>query len=65
MRVRAAGEGTSGAEPEAWLLIEWLRDEKVATKFWLSTLAETTHLDRMVDVTMMRHADDELRHDGA
>ena len=54
VRVRAAGEGTTDAEPEEWLLIEWPDGEKEPTKFWLSTLTETTPLGRMVDITMMR-----------
>ncbi len=54
VRVRAAGDGTTDTEPEEWLLIEWPKDEKEPTKFWLSTLAETMHLGRMVDITMMR-----------
>ena len=54
VRVRAAGEGTTDAEPEEWLLVEWPEGEKEPTKFWLSTLAETMHLGRMVDITMMR-----------
>ena len=54
VRVRAAGEGTTGAEPEEWLLIEWPEGEKEPTKFWLSTLPEKMHLGRMVDITMMR-----------
>lgn len=54
VRVRASGEGTTDAEPEEWLLIEWPKGEKEPTKFWLSTLAETMHLGRMVDITMMR-----------
>ena len=54
VRVRASGEGTTDAEPEEWLLIEWPEGEKEPTKFWLSTLAETMHLGRMVDITMMR-----------
>jgi SRSO17 transposase len=65
VRVRAAGEGTTDAEPEEWLLIEWPEGEKEPTKFWLSTLAEATPLSRMVDITMMRHAEGVLRHDGA
>ena len=54
VRVCAAGEGTTDAEPEEWLLVEWPEGEKEPTKFWLSTLAETMHLGRMVDITMMR-----------
>ena len=65
LRVRAAGEGTTGDEPEEWLLIEWPEGEKEPTKFWLSTLPKTMHLGRMVDITMMLHAEGVLRHDGA
>ena len=54
VRVRASGEGTTDAEPEEWLLIEWPEGEKEPTKFWLSTLAEKMHMGRMVDITMMR-----------
>ena len=54
IRVRAAGEGTTGDEPEEWLLTEWPAGEKEPTKFWLSTLPETMHLSGMVDITMMR-----------
>jgi SRSO17 transposase len=54
VRVRAAGDGTTGAEPEEWLLIEWPQSENEPTKFWLSTLPETMPLGRMVDITMMR-----------
>jgi SRSO17 transposase len=54
VRVRAAGEGTTGEEPEEWLLIEWPEGEEEPTKFWLSTLPEKMHLGRMVDITMMR-----------
>ena len=54
VRVRAAGEGTTGAEPEEWLLIEWPEGEDEPTKFWLSTLPEKMHLGRMIDITMMR-----------
>jgi SRSO17 transposase len=54
VRVRAAGEGTTGDEPEEWLLIEWPEGAKEPTKFWLSTLPEDMHLGRMVDITMMR-----------
>ncbi len=54
IRVRSAGEGTTGAEPEEWLLIEWPEGEKEPTKFWLSTLPKTMHLSGMVDITMMR-----------
>jgi SRSO17 transposase len=54
VRVRAAGEGTTEEEPEEWLILEWPKDEKEPTKFWLSTLPEDTTLERMIDITMMR-----------
>jgi SRSO17 transposase len=54
VRVRATGDGTTNAEPEEWLLVEWPKDEKEPTKFWLSTLAETMTINRMIDLTMMR-----------
>ena len=54
VRVRAAGDGTAADEPVEWLLIEWPKGEKEPTKFWLSTLPETTPIERMVDITMMR-----------
>jgi SRSO17 transposase len=54
VRVRAAGEGTTEEEPEEWLILEWPKDEKEPTKFWLSTLPEDTTFERMIDITMMR-----------
>lgn len=54
VRVRAAGEGTTGDEPEEWLIVEWPKDEKEPAKFWLSTLPEDTTFERMIDITMMR-----------
>jgi len=54
VRVRVSGDGTTGAEPEEWLLVEWPKREKEPTKFWLSTLPETTGFVRMIDITMMR-----------
>ena len=54
VRVRATGDGTTDADPEEWLLVEWPTGEKEPTKFWLSTLAEAMPINRMVDLTMMR-----------
>ena len=54
VRVSAAGEGTNGAEPIEWLLVEWPKGEKEPTKFWLSTFPAETPLERMIDITMMR-----------
>ncbi len=54
VRVTAAGEGTKSDEPVEWLLVEWPKGEKEPTKFWLSTLPETTSFEHMIDITMMR-----------
>jgi SRSO17 transposase len=54
VRVCAAGEGTTAAEPEEWLIVEWPKGEKEPTKFWLSTLPEGIAFERMIDITMMR-----------
>ena len=54
VRVRATGDGTTTADPEEWLLVEWPEGEKEPAKFWLSTLAETMTIHRMIDLTMMR-----------
>jgi SRSO17 transposase len=54
VRVRAAGSGTTEEEPEEWLIIEWPKDEKEPTKFWLSTLPADIAFERMIDITMMR-----------
>ena len=54
--VRPAHRDQKRTEPHAeeWLLIEWPDGEKEPAKFWLSTLAETMPLSRMIDITMMR-----------
>ena len=54
VRVRARGEGCRPDEPEEWLLIEWPKGEKAATKFWLSSLPRNIAFDRLVNLTMMR-----------
>lgn len=54
VRVCAAGEGTTAAEPEEWLIVEWPKGENEPTKFWLSTLPEGIAFERMIDITMMR-----------
>lgn len=54
VRVRPSGEGTTDAQPEEWLIVEWPKDEKEPTKFWLSTLPEDSEFTRMIDITMMR-----------
>ncbi len=40
--------------PEEWLLIEWPSAEKEPTKYWLSTLNETTPLAELVRTAKMR-----------
>jgi hypothetical protein len=65
VRSRATGDGTTDADPEEWLLVEWPRSEKEPTNFWHSTLTETITIHRMIDLTMMRHAEVVPRHDGA
>ena len=53
-RVRANGEGTTGEEPEEWLIVEWPKDEKDPAKFWLCTLSKDIDFEPMIDITMMR-----------
>jgi SRSO17 transposase len=47
VRVRPSHRDYWRAEPHAeeWLLIEWPEEKKEPTKYWLSTLAETTRLE--------------------
>jgi SRSO17 transposase len=54
VRVHASGEGTTSAQMEEWLIVEWPKDEKEPTKFWLSTLAQNIGFPRMIDITMTR-----------
>ena len=54
VRARPCGDGCTKDQPEEWLLIEWPKDEKAPTKFWLSTLERNIAFDRLVDITMMR-----------
>ena len=37
-----------------WLLIEWPEGESAPTKFWLSTLPEDIHFERLVDLAKLR-----------
>jgi SRSO17 transposase len=52
VRVRAA----QGNQPraEAWLLIEWPKQEAEPTRYWLSTLPDTTSLKALVATVKMR-----------
>lgn len=56
LRVRVAGGGKkkTASRPEEWLLIEWPKDEKKPTKYWLSTLPGDISLFRFVDTAKLR-----------
>ena len=56
MRVRVAHRDYRLTEtrPEEWLLIEWPKDEKEPTKYWLSTLPEDISFRRLVDYAKLR-----------
>ena len=44
----------SQSRPEEWLLIEWPKEEKGPTKYWLSTLPEDISFPRLVDYAKLR-----------
>jgi len=48
VRVRLAREA------EEWLLIEWPRDAKAPTKYWLSNLPQDIAFDKLVDIAKLR-----------
>ena len=52
--MRANGEGTTGEQPEEWLIVEWPKHEKDPAKFWLCTLSQDIDFEPMIDITMMR-----------
>jgi SRSO17 transposase len=52
VRVRAAHHNK--LHNEEWLLIEWPKDEKEPTKYWLSTLAPDITFERLVDLAKLR-----------
>ena len=56
VRVRAAhrDDQRSDLRLEEWLLIEWPKDEKEPTKYWLSTLPEDISLQRLVYFAKLR-----------
>jgi SRSO17 transposase len=56
LRVRPAHRDEERTEPrpEEWLLIEWPRDEAEPTKYWLSTLPETTPVADLVRLAKLR-----------
>jgi len=56
MRVRVARRDfrRNESRPEEWLLIEWPKGESEPTKYWLSTLPESTTLQRLVYLAKLR-----------
>src|SRR5262249_40232466 len=56
LRIRIAHRDFERREPwpEEWLLIEWPKDEKEPTKYWLSTLPKTIGFARLVDLAKLR-----------
>jgi len=56
LRVRIAHRDywRSQPHPEQWLLIEWPREEKEPTKYWLSNLPESISLRRLVLLAKQR-----------
>src|SRR6266545_1680391 len=56
VRVRPAHRDYEQAEPhqEEWLLIEWPREEKEPTKYWVSTLPPTTKLKALIKMAKHR-----------
>ena len=56
LRVRPThgGEKATAARAAEWLLIEWPKEEKKPTKYWLSTLADDIDIVTMVDMAKLR-----------
>ena len=56
VRIRPASRDwrRSTPHPAEWLLIEWPEGEKEPTKYWLSTLPQTTTLHALVDTAKLR-----------
>jgi SRSO17 transposase len=56
LRVRVARRDFDRTEPwpEEWLLVEWPKDEKEPTKYWLSTLPRSIGFARLVDLAKLR-----------
>jgi SRSO17 transposase len=56
LRVRPAHGDTSRTEPHAeeWFLVAWPEGEKEPTKYWLSTLPETTTIEELVATAKLR-----------
>ncbi len=56
MRVHTAERHVHGVAPseEVWLLMEWPRDEKAPTKYYLSSLPADTPLEKLVRLAKLR-----------
>lgn len=56
VRIRIARRDFNRSEPwpEEWLLIEWPKDEKEPTKYWLSSLPPDVGFARLVDLAKLR-----------
>jgi SRSO17 transposase len=56
LRVRPAHRDAKRSEPRPveWLLLEWPRGEPAPTKYWLSTLPETTPIADLVRLATLR-----------
>jgi SRSO17 transposase len=56
VRVRPAHRDTLRSVPRnhEWLLIEWPKDEEEPTKFWLSTLDESSSKSELVETVKLR-----------
>ena len=55
-RVRIARRDFDRSEPwpEEWLVIEWPKEEKEPTKYWLSSLPDDIGFSRLVDLAKLR-----------
>ena len=56
LRVRVARRDFDRSEPwpEEWLMIEWPKEEKEPTKYWLSSLPDDIGFSRLVDLAKLR-----------
>jgi SRSO17 transposase len=56
LRVRRAGgnSGRARLQPQEWLLIEWPAGQDEPTKYWLSTLPESTAVNDLVSAAHLR-----------
>lgn len=56
LRIRIARRDFTRSEPwpEEWLLIEWPKEEKEPTKYWLSTLPQDIGFARLVNLAKLR-----------